>query len=67
MIERAGAGLVCRAGDGKGLSEIVTRMAGMSLAERATMAANGRRLSEEEFDRNRLVGRLEGWLAELAP
>jgi glycosyltransferase involved in cell wall biosynthesis len=67
LIERAGAGLVCRAGDGKGLSEIVTRMAGMSLAERATMAANGRRLSEEEFDRNRLVGRLEGWLAELAP
>jgi glycosyltransferase involved in cell wall biosynthesis len=66
LIERAGAGLVCRAGDGKGLAEIVTKMAGMSLAERANMAVNGRRLSEEEFDRDRLVGQLEGWLAELA-
>jgi glycosyltransferase involved in cell wall biosynthesis len=65
LIQRSGAGLVCRAGDGAGLAAIVERMASMTAEERAAMATNGRRLSDEEFDRDRLIGRLEGWLAEL--
>jgi colanic acid biosynthesis glycosyl transferase WcaI len=66
VIKRAGAGLVCDSGDGGSLSKIVTEMAAMGPAARQAMGASGRRFCHLEFDRNRQMDRLEGWLFELA-
>ena len=65
LIERGGAGLVCPAGDALGLAANVTRLAAMSAAERAAMATHAAELSTREFDRDRLMGRLEQWFGEL--
>ena len=65
LIDRAEAGMVCRAGDSDGLARIVVQIADMSEAERASIADRGRRLSETEFDRGGLIGRLEQWLGAL--
>jgi len=67
LIERGGAGLVCRAGDSAGLAANVARMADTPAAERSAMAARASGLSMSEFDRDRLMGRLEQWLRELSP
>jgi colanic acid biosynthesis glycosyl transferase WcaI len=66
VVERASAGLVCAAGDSVGLAAAVSRLAAMPEAERRRMGANGLRLSAEEFDRDTLIRRLEGWLASIA-
>jgi colanic acid biosynthesis glycosyl transferase WcaI len=63
LIRRSGAGIACNAGDGAGLAACVERMIAMSPADRAGMAAAAARLSAEEFDRGRLIDRLEGLLA----
>jgi glycosyltransferase involved in cell wall biosynthesis len=65
LIERGGAGLVCRAGDSAGLATNVARMADTPAADRAAMATRATELSTSEFDRDRLMGRLEEWLGEL--
>lgn len=65
LVDRAQAGLVCSAGDQDGLASIVVRMADMPEAERASMASRARQLSQTEFDRTYLFGRLEQWLGEL--
>jgi colanic acid biosynthesis glycosyl transferase WcaI len=65
LIERGGAGLVCRAGDSTGLATNVARMADTPAADRAAMATRATELSTSEFDRDRLMGRLEKWLGEL--
>jgi len=65
LIERNGAGLVCPAGDAAGLARNVARMADMPETERAAMAARARELSMNEFDRDRLLDRLEQRLQEL--
>jgi colanic acid biosynthesis glycosyl transferase WcaI len=65
LVDHARAGLVCSAGDPAGLAKIVARMADMPEAERASMADRARQLSQTEFDRTRLIGRLERWLSEL--
>lgn len=67
LIERGGAGLVCRAGDSAGLAANVARLADTPPAGRAAMAARASELSANEFDRDRLMGRLEQWLRELTP
>lgn len=66
LVARSGAGLVCGAGDAAGLAANVARLAGMSADERAAIAERGRRLSGDEFDRGRLIDRLEQWLEGLA-
>ena len=65
LIERGGAGLVCRAGDSAGLAANVARLAETPAAERAAMAARATELSATEFDRGRLMVLLERWLGEL--
>jgi glycosyltransferase involved in cell wall biosynthesis len=65
LIERGGAGLVCRAGDSASLAANVARLAEMPAAERAAMAARATELGASEFDRGRLMGLLEQWLGEL--
>jgi glycosyltransferase involved in cell wall biosynthesis len=66
LIERGGAGLVCRAGDSAGLAANVVRLADTPPAGRAAMAARASEISASEFDRDRLMGRLEQWLRELS-
>jgi colanic acid biosynthesis glycosyl transferase WcaI len=67
LIERSGAGLTCRASDARGLAEAIRKLAAMPEPERAEMRRRALALSEAEFDRNRLISRLESWLAELKP
>ncbi|VAX13591.1 Putative glycosyltransferase [hydrothermal vent metagenome] len=62
IIQEAGAGYVCNAGDGQGLSEIILEMASNSDEERSLMGKSGRKYYKEEFDKNVLIDRLESWL-----
>jgi Glycosyltransferase len=63
VIRRSGAGLACNAGDAAGLAANVVRMIEMSPGERLAMARAAMRVSAEEFDRGRLIDRLETLLA----
>jgi colanic acid biosynthesis glycosyl transferase WcaI len=65
LIESSGAGLTCPASDAAGLAAAIRRLAAMSESERAEMRARALRLNEREFDRNRLISRLEAWLLQL--
>lgn len=65
VIEAAGAGLVCPAGDSQGLVNAIERMAGMSPDERLAMGARGRQYAESEFDRDRLMDRLLALFSEV--
>lgn len=66
VIREAGAGIVCHAGDGKGLAKAVKEMSMMSFSQRAEMGNNGKKYAEVEFNRNMLIDRLEGWMEEIA-
>ena len=65
VIEESGAGLVVPSGNGAGLAGQVERLAAMSAQERAVMGARGREYSAREFDRDRLLTRLEEWMREV--
>lgn len=65
VIRNAKAGLVCPAGDTDQLSEAVLKLMAMSEDERRQLGINGRTYAQKEFNREVLVGRLEGWFAEL--
>ena len=64
VIEEAGAGLVCAAGDGAALAERALRLAGMSAGERDAMGLRGQAYGKEQFDRASLMSQLERWLQE---
>lgn len=64
IIEEAGAGFVCAAGDSAGLADAVLRMAAADDTERAAMGNRGARYAAREFDRDELISRLEAFLAE---
>lgn len=64
VIRRAGAGLVCPAGDSAALAENIQRFAEMSLEERSHMGRQGQAYAKAEFDRNTLVSRLLNLLYE---
>ena len=66
VIEEADAGLTCPAGQAQALADIVLRVAAMSDASREAMGAKGQAYASEQFDRDRLVNRLDTWLVELA-
>ena len=63
--EIAKAGLVSKAGDGKGLAKIVRQLIEMEASERSAIGARGVRLCAEEFDREELIERLDNWLVEI--
>jgi glycosyltransferase involved in cell wall biosynthesis len=65
VVERARAGLTCRAGDAEGLAAAVVRMSSMPLAERLEFGRNALATSHLEFDRSRLITQLELWCQEL--
>jgi glycosyltransferase involved in cell wall biosynthesis len=66
VIEEAGAGLVCAAGDARGLARRVEQLAAMDEETRAAMGSRGRAYCRREFDRATLITRLEQWFAEAA-
>lgn len=66
VIEEAGAGLTCRAGDSAGLARAVCELAGWSAEQRAAASENARAYCHSEFDRTMLLARLTGWLAEFS-
>lgn len=64
VIQRAGAGMVCPAGDSVGLAETIQRFAETPPEERRRMGEQGRAYAKAEFDRNTLVSRLLNLLEE---
>jgi glycosyltransferase involved in cell wall biosynthesis len=67
IVREAGAGIACAAGDSVGLADAVRRLAAMAPEERGDIGRRARAYSLQEFDRRRLIDRLEGWFEELAP
>jgi colanic acid biosynthesis glycosyl transferase WcaI len=65
LVERAGAGLACAAGDADGLAKAVIKLASMTVGEREMMGQRGRDITLAEFDRDKLIDKLEVWLREL--
>lgn len=66
LLNDAGAGLTCPAGDATGLANAVVRLSEMNEVERAEMGRKGLALYEQEFERSILLGRLESWMLQMA-
>lgn len=66
IVDRAGAGLSCTAGDGVALAAAVRKMASMDVEGRQAMGRRGRVVSEQEFDRGSLISRLLSWFENLS-
>lgn len=66
IIEEAQAGMVVTPEDASALAEAVLTLSLMSSSEREGMGQNGRRYFLQEFERNNLLTRLDGWMNELA-
>ena len=67
IIEEAGAGLVCAAGDSDGLARAVVRLASMDPSARQAMGKKGVSYASQEFDRGTIISRLEVLLASTQP
>ncbi|HVO67123.1 MAG TPA: glycosyltransferase family 4 protein [Syntrophales bacterium] len=65
VIEEAGAGLACPAGNPGSLAETVLRLYNMTADERDRMAQQGRSYFEDNFERHMLLNRLDNWISEL--
>jgi hypothetical protein len=65
VVEEAGAGLACPAGDKEALAKAVLKVFGMTADEREKMGMNGRVHYENNFESTILLDRLDGWLSEL--
>ena len=64
VVREADAGLTPGAEDPHALAEAVVTMYRKSDAERREMGLRGRRYFEPHFERNMLLDRLDGWIAE---
>ncbi|MFN3860922.1 MAG: glycosyltransferase family 4 protein [Roseateles sp.] len=62
VIEEAGAGLTCPAGNGRALADQVIALAGMSVQEREAMGRRAQTYCREQFHRASLISQLERWL-----
>lgn len=67
VLEESGGGYVCPPEDSQALAEGVLRIYGLTKAERELMGDRGRNYYLQQFERERLLDRLEGWLRELSP
>ncbi len=65
VIEESGAGIVGASGDACTLANNVLAMYKLSVKERANMGAKGRKYFEGNFERNRIIQKLNQWLAKL--
>lgn len=66
-VEESGGGLASPSEDPEALVANVERLYGMSPEQRAAMGARSREYFEAHFEREMLMERLEGWMAELVP
>ena len=66
VIEDAGAGLICRAGEGSELAKQARALMDLPASERAGMGRRGADYCRREFDRDALLASLEGWMVELS-
>lgn len=62
LIEESGAGYVTSAGNSAGLSDAVLQLSRLSQAQRNSLGENGRIFSNREFQRDRVLQRLEEML-----
>jgi colanic acid biosynthesis glycosyl transferase WcaI len=65
IVNEAGCGVTCCAGDGKGLATAVQKLRKMAKADLVEMGQNGIKVSKREFNREKLIGQLESWMLEL--
>jgi glycosyltransferase involved in cell wall biosynthesis len=65
VVRESGSGITCRAGDHEGLAKAVLKLSQATPEERLEMGRKGRELSQQEFDRDTLISRLEEWMGEL--
>lgn len=65
IVREAGAGVVASAEDADALAERVLDLYRMSPEERERMGERGRAYFEANFEREKLLDRLEGWMSEL--
>lgn len=62
VVSRAGAGLTCAAGDDAALAAAVLALSQMTIEEREAIGRRALQTSKNEFDRTKLIDRLEGWI-----
>jgi colanic acid biosynthesis glycosyl transferase WcaI len=65
LINEAGAGRACPAGDFEGLAREAKKLAAMTERQREAMGRKGRHVSVTEFDRDTQIDKLEAWLLGL--
>jgi colanic acid biosynthesis glycosyl transferase WcaI len=65
VVQDAGAGVACPAGNAESLAAAALRLAGMPPADREEMGRRGRQLGATEFERSRQIDKLEAWLDAL--
>ena len=65
LVASSRSGVTCAAGDHKGLSEAVLKLAEMPVEERHVLGKNGLNISAHEFHRDTLMDRVELWLEKL--
>ncbi len=66
IVDDAGAGFTCQAGDPDALAQAVLKMHEASEPEREKMGEMARKYYETNFDRDMLLDRLDRWMMELA-
>lgn len=65
LVRRSGAGVSCSAGDPRGLAAAVRFLASIPKHQRDEMGRNALRVSTDEFNRDKLIARLETWLDDV--
>lgn len=66
IIQEAGAGMASPAGDADALVESILAMYQMSKEEREAMGERGKVYCDENFNREILITRLEGWMIDVS-
>lgn len=66
VVGESGAGIVCPSGDAAALAAAVMTLFRMPPAEREAMGRRGVEYFEAAFNRDALLDRLEGWMADAA-
>ncbi len=65
IIEESSAGIACAAENPEALADSILKMHGMTDTERLKMGQKGRMYFEMNFERNRLIDVLNGWMHEM--
>ena len=65
LVEEAGCGLACVAGDAEALAAHVRTLRGLSEVQHEVLGRAGREYADAHFDRDRLFDQLIGWIDEV--